>query len=78
MRIHDPQPQRDRNAGESHQYQLLRHETTALYGGNIVTVQGGMQCTGVSVCPKRTDKAADILYKLGATYRNPDKINGHH
>ena len=41
MRIHDPQPQRDRNAGESHQYQLLRHETTALYGGNIVTVQGG-------------------------------------
>ena len=40
----------DRNAGESHQYQLLRHETTALYGGNIVTVQG-VQCTGVLVCP---------------------------
>ena len=38
------------NAGESHQYQLLRHETVALYGRNLVTVQG-WQCTGVQVCP---------------------------
>lgn len=50
MRIHDPQPERGENAGESHKYLLLCHEIAAFYGRNIVTVQG-WQCTGVQVCP---------------------------
>ncbi len=74
MRTHGPQPERGGNAGESHQYQLLRHETAALYGRNIVTVQG-WQFTGVQVCPQRADKAADILCKLGAEHRKPHKTN---
>ncbi len=36
------------------------------------------QCTGIPFCPQLADKAVDILCKLGAVYRNPDKINGYY
>lgn len=69
VQLHDPQPERNRDAGQPDQYRILCDEDTAIPGRGLFKVQC-RERAGVPLCHQRGNPEAGVMCHFPTEHQN--------